>query len=130
MKKHFAAALLSVTLLAGAVDVTPLFAQVSLGIRIGPPPQPRVLHSQPRQPGRTMFGSRDIGIQTLTEENTYGTTAIGHELHFQVPCGSHHTMMANDFSMAIGKMAIVEWITTIIGTTTEIATTVVSRIEG
>ena len=52
MKKVFVSALLSVALLAGAVDVTPLFAQVSLGIRIGPPPQPRVFHSRPRQPGQ------------------------------------------------------------------------------
>lgn len=51
MKKVIVAALLSVALLTGAVDMTPLFAQVSLGIRIGPPPQPRVLHSRPRQPG-------------------------------------------------------------------------------
>jgi|SRR4051812_21690237 hypothetical protein len=51
MKKVFVAALLSAALLMGAAETTPLFAQVSLGVRIGPPPAPRVLHSRPRQPG-------------------------------------------------------------------------------
>jgi hypothetical protein len=39
--------LLALMLLAGGS----LFAQVSLGIRIGPPPQPRVVRVQPRSPG-------------------------------------------------------------------------------
>jgi len=40
--------LLAGMLLAGA---SASHAQVSLGIRIGPPPQPRVVHVQPRSPG-------------------------------------------------------------------------------
>ena len=39
--------LLAVVLLAGGS----LFGQVSLGIRIGPPPPPRVVRVQPRAPG-------------------------------------------------------------------------------
>jgi len=40
--------LLALTLLAAASAVQ---AQVSIGIRIGPPPAARVLRAQPRQPG-------------------------------------------------------------------------------
>jgi hypothetical protein len=39
--------LLAVMLLAGSS----VFAQVSVGIRIGPPPSPRVIRTRPRSPG-------------------------------------------------------------------------------
>jgi hypothetical protein len=55
--------------------------------------------------------------------------AIGHELHLQAPGGFHLIMMASVFLTVIGKTVIIEWITTIIGTTTEIATTVISVMD-
>jgi hypothetical protein len=45
-------ALLSAMLLLGAPAS---FAQVSLGIRIGPPPRPRVIRVQPARPGPEYF---------------------------------------------------------------------------
>jgi YXWGXW repeat-containing protein len=39
--------LLAVLLLAGSS----IFGQISVGIRIGPPPAPRMIRSQPRSPG-------------------------------------------------------------------------------
>jgi len=48
--------------------------------------------------------------------------AIGHDLHLQGPGGLLHTMMGSGSTMAIGKTVIVEWITTITGIATAIAT--------
>ncbi len=49
MKTLFRTMLLAVLLIGGASMVSA--AQISLGIRIGPPPAPRVIHVQPAQPG-------------------------------------------------------------------------------
>jgi hypothetical protein len=43
--------LLAFILLAGGVS----FAQLSIGVRIGPPPPPRVIRAQPRAPGPDYF---------------------------------------------------------------------------
>src|SRR6185369_2587469 len=43
--------LLALLLLAGGSS----FAQVSIGVRIGPPPPPRVIHARPRAPGPDYF---------------------------------------------------------------------------
>ena len=48
MKRLLMAALLGVMLLAGA---SASHAQLSVGIRIGPPPAPRVVRVRPRAPG-------------------------------------------------------------------------------
>jgi len=52
MKRILFSSLLSAVLLASPLAIVqPLNAQVSVGIRIGPPPAPRVLHVVPRRPG-------------------------------------------------------------------------------
>jgi len=52
MRKLIIAALMSAMFMTATVGTAPpLNAQVSFGIRIGPPPNPRVLRSIPRQPG-------------------------------------------------------------------------------
>ena len=52
MKKLIFSALLATMLLSIPLAmVQPVNAQVNVGIRIGPPPAPRVLHVQPRRPG-------------------------------------------------------------------------------
>jgi hypothetical protein len=43
--------LLALVLLAGGTS----FAQLSIGVRIGPPPPPRVIHARPRAPGPDYF---------------------------------------------------------------------------
>ena len=43
--------LLALLLLAGGSS----FAQLSIGVRIGPPPPPRVIHARPRAPGPDYF---------------------------------------------------------------------------
>jgi len=43
--------LLAILLLAGGSS----FAQLSVGVRIGPPPPPRVIHARPRAPGPEYF---------------------------------------------------------------------------
>ena len=47
MKKLLGSALLTAMLLTGGTA----FGQISLGVRIGPPPAPRVLRVVPRRPG-------------------------------------------------------------------------------
>jgi len=52
MKRLIFHLLISGSLLFGAFEIAqPLDAQIRAGITIGPPPAPRVLHSQPRRPG-------------------------------------------------------------------------------
>jgi len=51
MKKLLMTALMSAMLATVAIEPAPVFAQISFGIRIGPPPAPRVFRSRPRQPG-------------------------------------------------------------------------------
>ena len=122
MKKLFAAALLSAVLLTGAMETTPLFAQVSVGIRIGPPPAPRVVHSRPDSLARNSFGLKVTGIQMQMDELTNGTMAIGHGLRSKAPGGFHRTMMASVSSRATGKTAIAAWSTIITGIMTGIVT--------
>ena len=51
MKKLLMSALMTAMLMTVAIEPAPVNAQISVGIRIGPPPTPRVERLRPRQPG-------------------------------------------------------------------------------
>ena len=71
MKKALQTLALSVLLFAPASASS---AQVSIGIRIGEPPPPRVYRS-PYAPAPSLCGSKATGIHRA--DNTRGTTATG-----------------------------------------------------
>ena len=86
-------ALLRASLIMVVLLVTvPAFAQVSIGIRIGPPPAPRVIAFRPVSPGP--------GIHWGTITN--GMTDSGVARHILVLTGSHPITTENDSSPATG----------------------------
>lgn len=106
-----------------------LSAQVSIGIRIGPPPLPRIVRVRPPSPGRYTYGSTAIGIRL--EITTGGTMAIGLDLPIRGRAGYRLITMDSAFTMAIGR-GTADGVTTITigieGATATIATEIETAI--
>lgn len=101
-----------VVLLLGLVPAG--HARVSLGIRIGPPPAPRVIRDRPQGQARTSFGWTDIGTRQAGAIAGMGVTGLVRRT--REPSGLALATMAASFTRATGKATGADSSTITIGT--------------
>jgi len=99
-------------------------AQISIGIRIGPPPAPRVVHVLLQDQVPSSCGWRAIGI--LWDHTISGMRVIGLAHLTRVLVGCPHITMGNNSLQAIGREIEAGLNTIIAGTTTMTETFVIT----
>ena len=111
MKIFIRTALLAAMLLA---SVSALDAQVSVGIRIGPPPHPRVVRVQPAQPGPGFVWVDGYWYPDGRRYRWHDGYWTRHRM--RAPAGLHRITMGNNSLWVTGRAITDDWNTIIVGT--------------